>query len=195
MKNWESSPPGVKEGAAFANRKYRVRQTSFPAQSEWFHNFLRGLEFWMGCQSDPNHRLLMGAVVHLLGLIRVNAEEAELAGSLLDANELWKIGAYICILTAALLRGHEGFHLKLAGLQKHFEKGRTGLVPFGLDKSTILTEEMCRNLPHVTICLLGKFKAKTGTDHHLITVANVTVSGLKPWWWMEKLVEVCGMEG
>jgi hypothetical protein len=54
---------------------------------------------------------------------------------------------------------------------------------------------MCRNLPHVTICLLEKFKGETGTDHHLITVANVTVSGLKPRWWMEKLVEVYGMEG
>jgi hypothetical protein len=102
-------------------------------------------------------------------------------GSLLDTNELWKIGAYICILMATLLRGHEGFYLELAGLRKHLEKGRMGLVPLGLDKSIILTEEMCRNLPQVTICLLGKFKGETGTNHHLITVANVTVSGLEPW--------------
>ncbi len=33
-KNWESSPAGVQEGVAFANGKYRVRQTSCPAQSE-----------------------------------------------------------------------------------------------------------------------------------------------------------------
>jgi hypothetical protein len=33
-KNWESSPAGIREGAAFANGKYRVRQTSCPAQSE-----------------------------------------------------------------------------------------------------------------------------------------------------------------
>jgi hypothetical protein len=39
-KNWESSPAGVKEGAVFANGKYRVRQTTCPAQSEWFYNFL-----------------------------------------------------------------------------------------------------------------------------------------------------------
>ena len=87
-KNWESPPAGVKEGAAFANRKYRVRQTSCPAQSEWFHNFLCGLEFWKGCQSGPNHGLLMGAIVHLLGLIRADAEEAEKAGLTLDTYEL-----------------------------------------------------------------------------------------------------------
>ena len=52
-KNWEPSPAEVKEGAVFANGKYRVRQTSCPAQSEWFHDFLRGLEYRMGCQSDP----------------------------------------------------------------------------------------------------------------------------------------------
>jgi hypothetical protein len=39
-KNWESSPAGVKEGAAFANGKYQVWQTTCPAQSEWFYDFL-----------------------------------------------------------------------------------------------------------------------------------------------------------
>ena len=32
-------------------------------------------------------------------------------------------------------------------------------------------------------------------DHHLITVANVTTSGLRPRWWMEKLIAVCEREG
>ncbi len=162
-KNWESSPAGVKEGAAFANGKYRVRQMTCPAQSEWFHDFLSGLEFWMGCQSDPNHGLLIGAIIYLLSLVRTDAEEAEEAGLAADANELWKIGAYICVLTAASLRGYEGFYLELAGLWKLLDKGRLGAVPFPLDKSTLLTEEMCRNLPHVTVCLLGKFKGETGT--------------------------------
>jgi hypothetical protein len=54
-----------------------------------------------------------------------------------------------------------------------------GVVLLVLDKSAILTEEMCRNLPHVTICLLGQFKGKTGTNHHMIALANNTVSGLE----------------
>jgi hypothetical protein len=41
----------------------------------------------MGCQSDPNHGLLMEAIVHLLILIKEDAEEEE-EGSTLDANEL-----------------------------------------------------------------------------------------------------------
>jgi hypothetical protein len=45
------------------------------------------------------------------------------------------------------------------------------------------------------VCLLGKFKGETGVDHHLITVAIKTMSGLKPCWWLEKLVDVCELEG
>jgi hypothetical protein len=175
IKNWELSPAGVKKGAAFANRKYRVRQTSCLAQLEWFHNFLHGLEFRMGCQSDPTHRLLMRAIVNLVGLIRANAE-AEEAGLTLDANKLWKVGIYFCILMAASLKGYKGFYLELASLWKHLEKGRFGVVPLCLDKSTIHTEEIGRNLPHVTTCLLCQFKEETRTDHHMIALANNTIS-------------------
>jgi hypothetical protein len=193
-KNWESSFAGIKEGAAFANGKYRVRQTSCPAQSEWFHDFLRGLEYRMGCQSDLNHGLLIGAIFHLLGLMKANAEEAEEFGLELDANKLWKVGAYVCVLMAAPLWGHECFYLELVGIRKHLGKEKQGEVPLGLDKSIILTEEMCSNLPHVTICLLGKFKGETGANHHTMAVANSTVLGLEPQWWLEKLIDVCKAE-
>jgi hypothetical protein len=134
----------------------------------------------MGCQSDPNHGLLMGAIVHLLDQMKADAEKAEEFGLELDTNKLWKVGAYVCVLTAASLPDHKGFYLELASVRKHLAKGKWGEVPLGLDKSTILTEEMCSNLPHVTICLLGKFKGETGTNHHMIAVANSTVLGLEP---------------
>jgi len=56
------------------------------------------------------------------------------------------------------------FFLELAGLRKHVSKGRVGVVSGVLNKSTLLTQEVCRNLPHVTLCLLGKFKGETGID-------------------------------
>jgi hypothetical protein len=149
----------------------------------------------MGSQAQPNHGLLVGAIVHLLNLIKMDAREAEESNTLLLANELWKVGAYVCVLTAASLCNHERFYLDLAGIRKHIDKGRTGYIPPSIDKHTILTEEMCKDLPHVTVCLLGKFKGKTGVDHHLITMANKAISGLHPRWWMEKLIEVCQTEG
>ncbi len=99
------------------------------------------------------------------------------------------------MLTAISLRGHEGFYPDLVGVCKHLAKGRVGTIPVGLNKSTVLTEEVCLKLLHVTICLLGNFKGKTGVDHHLIAVANKTSSGLSPLWWMEKLVAMCVDEG
>jgi hypothetical protein len=179
-KNYEPSLAGVKEEEAFANGKYRVRQSSCPVQSEWFHIFQSSLEYRIGCQSEPNHGLLMGAIVHALILIKTDAEEAEVGESWANANELSKVDAYICILTAASLRGHEGFYVELAGLQRHVDKGRVGEIPQGLNKSMLLMEEACKKLPHITVCLLGKFKGETGgTDHHMIALANKMVSGLE----------------
>ncbi len=101
----------------------------------------------MGCQSQPNHGLLIGAIIRLLDLIDEDAKEAVRVDAIVKANELWKVGAYVCVLTVALLRGHEGFYLELAGMRKHIAKGRTGVVPTGLSKTTILTEEDCLSLP------------------------------------------------
>jgi hypothetical protein len=116
----------------------------------------------MGCQSDPDHGLLISAIVHMLRLIKADAEEAEDEGSLVGENKMWKIDAYICILTARSLRGHVGFFVELAGRCKHMAKGRSGEVPPGLNKSMLLSEETCKKLPHVTVCLLGKFKGHQG---------------------------------
>ncbi len=76
--------------------------------------------------------------------------------------------------------GYEGCYLELACLWKPLGMGRLGVGLLSLDKNTILTKEICRNLPHVTICLLGQFKWETGTNHHMIALANNTVSGLEP---------------
>ncbi len=131
----------------------------------------------------------------MLGLIKADAEEVEEGESWAYANELWKVGAHICILMAALPRGHEGSYVIVAGLWKHVAKGRIGEVPPGLSKSTLLMEEACKKPPHVTLCLLGKFKGETRTNHHLIALVNKTVSRLEPRWWIKKLISVCEVEG
>jgi hypothetical protein len=134
-------------------------------------------------------------IVYLLDLIEGDAIEAEGLDAPEVANKLWKVRAYVCILTAASLRGHEGCYLDLTGMRKHVDKGREGIIPQGIHKNTLLSEEVYRNLPYVTICLLRKFKGETGVDQHLICMANLTSSGLRPQWWLEILVVVCASEG
>jgi hypothetical protein len=95
------------------------------------------------------------------------------------------------------LRGHEGFFVDLMGLQDNLSAGRFGVIPAGfvINKDTLFIEEICKDLPHVTVAMLGHFKGETGVDQHLISLANESVSGLKTRWWIEKLVSVCEAEG
>ncbi len=102
-KNWESSPAGVAKRASFAKGLGKIFPASCRLQSAWFYVFLHGMEYQMGCQLQPNHGLLIGVIAHLLKPIEVDAWEAKEAGSIVAANELWKYGAYVCMLTAALL--------------------------------------------------------------------------------------------
>jgi hypothetical protein len=155
------------------------------------------MELRMGSQAQPDQAVRVGAIVHLLRLLKLDAQCAEDTGYAADVNYVWKVGAYVCVLTAASLRGHEGFYVELAGLRKHLSKGKFGTIPAGLSitKEVILMEEVCVNLPHVTVALLGHFKGDTKVDHHLIAIASVTQLGLEPRWWVEKLVLVCASEG
>ncbi len=45
------------------------------------------------------------------------------------------------------------------------------------------------------LCLLGDFKGKSGTNYHMIGLANKTKSGIKTCWWIEQLVVVAQREG
>ena len=57
----------------------------------------------MGCQLQPNHGLLIGAIIRLLDLIDEDAKEAARVDAIREANELWKVGAYVRVLTVASL--------------------------------------------------------------------------------------------
>ena len=120
--NWQASPFGVGEGLSFAKGKGRVRPTLCPTQSDWFYYLCLGMELCMGSQTQSDQAVRIGAIVHLLHLIKSDAQCAEDTGYVADANYLWKVGAYVCVLTAAALRGHEGFYVELAGLRKHLSQ-------------------------------------------------------------------------
>ena len=193
-KLWESSPRGAREGASFAKGTGRVRPTSCPSQSEWFREFSSGCEYRMGYETMADHGVSIVAIVNVLDFIRRDAETAEFLGDEEEANELWKIGAFVCIVTAGSLRGYEGFFTDLAGLVENLNKGRDGEIPDGAMKK-ILTEAECLTLPHVCLCLLGDFKGEGGTNYHMMNLANKSISGLEVRWWIEQLVDVCKVEG
>jgi hypothetical protein len=189
-KMWESSPTGIAEGSSFSGNASKIRFTSCPSQSVWFGDFLLGAEDRMGYDMRKQKYLPIPVVVEQLRLIKRDASLPDNP----QANTLVKLGALICILTAGSLRGHEAFYTDLTATRKYLDRGREGVIPKGVLKRALLTEAECAQLPEVCVCLVGKFKGENGERHHLLVLANKSISGLETRWWVEKLLEVCGEE-
>jgi hypothetical protein len=153
---------------------------------------LRGMEYRMGYDTEADHGVSIEAIVTALDYIKTDAAEAETEA---EANQLYKIGAFICMVTAGSLRGYEGYYADLAGLREQNHKGRDGVIPPKMTQNRLLTELEAKRLPHVAICLLGNFKGEGGINYHIINVANESKSGLETRWWIEKLIEVNEQEG
>ena len=128
-------------------------------------------------------------------MIRRIEDDIESAPTTAEKNLLVKAAALITVLTAASLRGHEGFYLDIAGTRKHIHKGKFGSLPTGPLTKRLLTEDEAGALPEVCICLMGKFKGETGERYHSIVLSNESVSGLEPRRWIEALLDVCKEEG
>ena len=101
----------------------------------------------MGYDTHADHAVLMEALVILLDYTKKDAEECR---DQLEANELWNIGAFICMVTSASLMGYEGFYTDLSGLRTHLEeKGQNGVVPPDLTHKSILKEKAVASLRHI----------------------------------------------
>lgn len=104
---------GVGEGASFARGSSRVRPTSCPTQSEFFADAMRGMENRMGHDSNADHGVSIEALVKCINLVRQEATElAADPDSQTESNQLFKLGAFICITagrnTQSLLLNQNG---------------------------------------------------------------------------------------
>jgi hypothetical protein len=146
----------------------------------------------MGYETKNQKAVPISAIIRQIEMIAADIDNAETQD---QAHFLVKVATLITILTAASLRGHEGFYLDIAATQKHLQTGKNGTIPGKALTTKLMTEKEARNLPQVCVCLLGKFKGETGERYHSIIVANESTSGLSPRFWLEKLMEVCHDEG
>lgn len=189
---WASSPKGTMEGSTFSGNASRIRFTTCPTQSRWFGDFLTGARDRMGYETKNQKAVPISAIIRQIEMIEADIDNAETQD---QAHFLVKVATLITILTSASLRGHEGFYLDIAATQKHLSSGKNGTIPGKALTTKLMTEKEARNLPQVCVCLLGKFKGETGERYHSIIVANESTSGLRPRFWLEKLMEVCHDEG
>ena len=142
----------------------------------------------MGYETQADKPLHISVVALLLKNIR---EAAEAEPSRLLANQLWKAGAAVAVGLMGSLRGPEIWMLDLAGIRRHIEVGRNGVLPANpLRKGVDLFQA-----PHVVLCLLGVLKGETGAREHMLAVASTSLSGIDVRWWVEKLISVRLAEG
>ena len=89
----------------------------------------------MGYVTQADHAFPIDTLVTLLDYIRKDAKECR---GKLEVNKLWKLSAFICLVTLASLGGYEGFHMDLAGLRSHLNKSRHGVIPTELTHKSVL---------------------------------------------------------
>jgi hypothetical protein len=139
---------------------------------------------WVSQQNKPFGKGVIGALLDL-----VEEEMLEHEGRI--QGEYVKFGAAVALAVCASLRGPEVFLLDLAGMWKHLEIGKDGVMPPEPMKKNVNLE----GAPHIIVTLLGELKGELGTRHHQLALASVTTSGIKLRWWMERLLEVREREG
>jgi hypothetical protein len=184
---WESSPRGIEEGSSFSQGFGKATLTSCPTQQKWFSLFSLGIEARMGYSTRANKALLIKTVVHLLEMVKEEAEDAP--ASVRD--ELYKFGAAVVVAQCGSLRGQEVLTMDLAGMRAHIALGREGVLP----ADPMRVGQDLSNAPHIFFALLGKFKGENGIRQHMICVASTTVSGIEMRWRVERLIEVREREG
>ena len=96
-----------------------------------------------------------------------------------EKRECVMLGAFLTIGFVCALRGNEVFMVEADGLQRLIEEG----------KNDVIVENS-----HVVIPLLGRFKNEDGEKWHLMVAVNITESGIKARFWVEKLVQVLRKE-
>ena len=140
-----------------------------PMQSVFMERFVVGLQHRMPIDSKRDTPLLGHVVAGILNLM-----EEEVTRSTTTQRRkriLIMCGGYIAVTYSYSLRGNEGFWVDGDRLQSHIHLGRSE------------THE----IPHIAVALLGRFKSEGGDRMHVFTLANVTKSGVKNRWWLEKV--------
>ena len=90
-----------------------------------------------------------------LNLTQADAHTLE---SMEEVDQLWKVGAFTCVIIACSLEGCKCFYTSTAGLQKHITLGHGDTIPPHLTKTMILTKSagtflvlmllfICRTIP------------------------------------------------
>ena len=151
--------------------------TDSPTDSKLFQMFMRGLLLRMGKQTESNWGLDYKVLLAVLFNLEQKIEDVMTMEG--ERRECIMLGAFLTIGFVCALRGNEVFMVEADGLQRMINEGKNDVV---VENS------------HVVIPLLGRFKNEDGEKWHLMVSVNMTESGIKARFWVEKLVQLLKKE-
>ena len=164
---WNASVKGLGD-AIMARETNKLFATSNPSYTMWFERFMTGAHKRMGDQTNPDLALPIEAFVEFQNILE---DDWNAATSMEAAEEIEELACAVLGGLSAGLRGEEIPKLDTAGLLQHHEEGRDHLA-----------------LPHVPLCLLGRFKGERGERYHMMPIAWKTDSGIENGKWFSRLV-------
>ena len=130
--------------------------------------FVVGLQHRMPIESKRDTPLLGHVVAGMLSLMEEEVKKATIIPK--RKRLLIMCGGYMAVTYSYSLRGNEGFWVDGERLQSHLHLGSSDTY----------------EIPHIVVARLGRFKSEGGDRMHVFTLANVTKSGIKNRWWLEK---------
>ena len=163
---------------ALKSTKHISHLTQLPSQTLYMEMFCKGMKARMP-QVSVRNKPLVGEVVALL-LDQMEAKVVHPETEPDRQRELIMTGGYIATTFGYSLRGNEGFWVDADRLRSGIGLGRYANDSGG---------------GHVVISLMGRFKGEDGDRMHVVSLANVTKSGIRIRAWLERVVSILKEEG
>jgi hypothetical protein len=141
--------------------------------SYWFSRFAIGCKNRMGQDWRPNKAMSTELLLAYLESVQLKIMDSETST---EENHWTVVGTYSVITYIVSLRGSEGFLLDLGGLRLHS-----------------IDPEKAAN--HFLIPLMGKVKGEHHDQCHLLPCTFRTESGIKPYEWIQRLIQIKDKQG
>jgi hypothetical protein len=165
---WQASIEGENDAVVQRNTT-KLFSTNCPTHGPWFERFMLGMHKRQGDQSYPDQAI---SIEVMLALMKRFEKAWVLAKGREKEEEAVLFPALFSIVTfCGGFRGEETPLMDLTGTLSRFdESGR-------------------HRLSHVVISLIGRFKTEKGEHRHMLPLASITASGLKPRLWVGRMIE------
>jgi hypothetical protein len=161
----------------------RLYSSQSPHDSDFFTMLMAGLRTRVGERRKPDAAISIALMVEIQRRLELDSQEALECDDRVAMRKVAEHAVYFRFCFCGALRGFEGTKVPINELRTQ--------VALDEDSPGVATDSLGRFMPHVSIPLVGTFKARSvGVTELLVFVAAQTASGLRPGEWTKRLLDV-----